>query len=262
MPKLKVPPDGLDDVQKVFSLLTPLKTLQDISREYNLTLEFISSVTQHLVNWGVVRPIPRLTNGTVLELAAEEDASWKPLKEDMVSFPPSESTIRDFAKSFPSMPSLVEMLQVFSIPRTYREHLDTIVVLKNRTLMKHHSKVDQQANTKQPVTSLTEQAVFAQAVIWLLRKDYIKPLRTFIQLAIPSPSPQYYQPHGHHHLHFYQTSHPQLSQSQYSQLKTPKQQQNNSTENTLTMYEMDYLKGISDDKYLLELFKRYAIDLC
>jgi hypothetical protein len=272
LPKLKVPPDGLDDVQKVFNLLTPLKTLQDISREYNLTLDFVSSVAQHLVNWGVVRPIPRLTNSTVLVLAADEVASWRHTKQkdtqsdSLTTFLPTESSIKEFAKSFPTMPSLIEMLQVFSIPKTYRQHLDTIVALKNRALMPHQ-KVDQQL--RQPVSSQTEQAAFAQAVVWLLRKDYIKPLRTFIQLAIPSPSlPHHYyhthhvQPHSHHHhpLHYHhqiRSSLPQLN-SQYSQLKAPKSQQSSSnTEKSLTSYEVEYLKSISDDKYLLELFKRY-----
>ncbi len=109
------------------SLFSPTKNLQDVARDSNITIELVCSIAQHLVNWGIVRPITQLCSHTILVLSSQTptmtintnttttanhhisgggvNSSSSHTKSSMMSkFPPSPILVRRFAHSFHRCP--------------------------------------------------------------------------------------------------------------------------------------------------------------
>ncbi|KAL9644039.1 hypothetical protein ABK040_005507 [Willaertia magna] len=334
IPKLKIPPDGLQELQISESLLkmfnNPLKSITEISKELNLSINFSLLLVQHLVDWGVIRIIQKLHYSTILVLndnnnienIEDEDQCYCTGND---WFPPSEQAIHDFSKRFPTLPHLLEVLELFSEPRSCRAHLESISKCLQKSLQYHLEnspttyypttgsnsdssnilitamKKKLSATTSTTTTSIsTNNEQYMMCVIYLLRRGYIRICNTYYQLIIPhhniqskpntsgivrstiqpmSPSTpplnvlSFTPPHDFTITEFDDNSStgsspknlnlnrkvlgikiPTITETMLSTSTT-----NNNSYRALTVYELDYLKSICDDKYLLELLKKIYI---
>lgn len=144
-PKLNYPVDGLDIVEQIRSLLSPNKSLQEISKKENLSLNTVCSIVQHMIEWGVVKTVPKLTMKSILHINPN------------VEFPLDEKHILEFKTNFNLLPSLIEMLGYFNKSSTIGELFE---------------------NKKEEWRQQ-----FFKAIIWLLRNNYVYQCETFIQLG-------------------------------------------------------------------------------
>src|SRR4029079_16362636 len=67
-PKLNFPVDGIEQVELVRNLVAPNKTLQEICKKENLSLNVVCSAVSHMTEWGVVRTLPKLTLKSILHV--------------------------------------------------------------------------------------------------------------------------------------------------------------------------------------------------
>ena len=207
LPKLKIPHDGLQELQGNESILrvfnNPTKTIGEISKESNLNLNFVLSLVQHLVDWGVIRIVPKISYSTMLTINEHPDNTGGdnqcPLND---WFPPPEHVVHEFSKRFVSFPHLIEILELFSTSRSCRAHIDNISKLQTSVSAKttnaylesspttYYPTVDLKSKKKTGPTSTSSSAVshseqYMMCILWLLRKGYIRVCNTYYQLVIP-----------------------------------------------------------------------------
>jgi hypothetical protein len=125
-----------------------MKSLQEISKRENLSLNLVCSIAQHMVSWGVIRSLPKLTSDSILIVC------------DDIEFPIEDKYILEFHKNFPLLPSLLDILQFFGESKKMKDHFETFKLEEKR----------QQ---------------FIKAVCWMLRYNFVKQISIFIQFIVP-----------------------------------------------------------------------------
>lgn len=145
-PRLNYPVDGVDIVEQIRSLLSPHKTLQEISKKENLSLNTVCSIVQHMIEWGVVKTVPKVTMKSVLHVCP------------CVELPLDEKHVLEFKTTFNLLPSLIETLGYFHKSKILADHFE--------------------GNKKEEWRSQ-----FFKAICWLLRNNYVFQSETYIQLG-------------------------------------------------------------------------------
>ncbi|EFC44228.1 predicted protein [Naegleria gruberi] len=326
LPKLKVPFDGLQELQGNDSILrlfnTATKTIGEIAKENNLNLSFVLALVQHLVDWGLVRIIPKISYSTVLTLNEHpdnsEDGFSKCSKHDW--FPPPDHVIHEFSKRFPHFPNLIEVLEIFSTTKTCRSHIENIAKIQSYLSGKPSPYLENSPTTyfpselktskKKTPTSSSSSAVanseqYMMSIVWLLRKGYIRVCNTYYQLIIPqhqkgafmripgggrdmlsnSPSTPPHNiglsPSNHQNAtNIIRDDYDDVSSvsstdsspqstpfKKYFNVKIPlsagnelcEEDDSQPTFKSLSAFDLDYVKSLSDDSHTLDLFKKLHI---
>ncbi|KAG2387648.1 hypothetical protein C9374_001242 [Naegleria lovaniensis] len=211
-PKLKIPVDGLQELQGNDSILrlfnTATKTIGEVAKDANLSLNFVLSLVQHLVDWGVVRIIPKISYSTLLAINENPDNNDEGRCPKNDWFPPPEHVIHEFSKKFPQFPNLIEVLKIFSTVRSCKTHIENISKIQYALSGKSNPYIEHSPTTYFPselktnivgkkklsngcsVPAISYSEQYMMCIIWLLRKGYIKVCNTYYQLVIPHQTVQ------------------------------------------------------------------------
>lgn len=213
-PKLKIPVDGLQELQGNDSILrlfnNATKTIGEIAKDANLSLNFVLSLVQHLVDWGVVRIIPKISYSTLLAINENPDNNDEGRCPKNDWFPPPDHVIHEFSKKFPQFPNLIEVLKIFSTVRSCKAHIENISKIQYALSGKSNPYIEHSPTTYFPselktniinsgkkkasngssVPAISYSEQYMMCIIWLLRKGYIKVCNTYYQLVIPHQTVQ------------------------------------------------------------------------
>jgi hypothetical protein len=148
-PKLNFPVDGIEQVEQIRNLIAPNKTIQEICKKENLSLNMVCSCVSHMIVWGVVRTLPKLTLKSVLHV-------------NEMKLPIDDKHSIEYRSLFPLLPSLMETLAIFHKTKSLSELFEL--------------------NKKEEWRSQ-----LFKGVCWLLRQNYVFQRDRYIQL-VPPPS--------------------------------------------------------------------------
>lgn len=277
-PKLKFPYDGLEDVQLVLKMASPFVSVQDMSRELNMSLALITSMVHHLLYYGLIRVTPKITRTTILSLCNS-------------CILPNNIRINEFQSNFQECPSLIHVLEMFSSAQNYAHHLNTFAAMtKDKLVLSPTNSNNSIPNVSSPTLqdedvaqedanklqdknadmvhiSIVEE--FDQVITWLLRHSYLKSMHAYIQLMIPT------MPTMNRKFSLHRASNasqqiilPPMGMSPSSPLSkqlyafSPTKEVTSSMSTVVRSFsdvELEYLKYLCEDDLQLDLFKRLCV---
>lgn len=147
-----LPPDSTDALRNLIQIAKPTKSFRELQVETDIPLSQLYRLSAHLVYWNKAHIINTLTKTNVYVLNSFDD-----LDETSDIY---YTLAKEFSRSFPSF-RFDEILERFSQPRTLGEHVSLLISSLQRD--------------------------FIEVVIWMLQRNLIIQLHTYIYLMIPKP---------------------------------------------------------------------------
>lgn len=145
-----LPLDSSSALKRLVSLASPLKSLQTLAADADLTLSHVFQIVGHLLYFGYATVIYPLCDSNIYVLAGSADSS-------------SQSKFVDaFAETFKSA-SLIEVMSEFSVP----------ISLSQR---------------RNPLSTPEQDAEEIQIIIWLLQHHLLIQLHTYVQIVVECDS--------------------------------------------------------------------------
>lgn len=138
-----VPPTGATMLLQLVENYNPLKSLQNIASEANISIDLVYQIVGHLVYWAKATIIYPLCETNVYVIAPD------------ASLHVHSHLVEKFSSSFPGM-SLFEVISDFSLP-TSIGHLTT------------------------PLQQPARQGILAQMVLWMLQHHLLMQIHTYVQ---------------------------------------------------------------------------------
>lgn len=162
--------DGLEDIQRVWKKVSPVRNMQEIAKETNMSVGLVCSIASHLVDWGMIRILKsRLTNYSILAL--DPGGPF-----DILNLSPISPLSVDFEQAINDAFDLPSVLEGFSMARSYRSHFDSL--LSNAVNKKQRRRLMR-------MTPSQHQELFINLIDWLLQHQLIEIRNTYILLLIP-----------------------------------------------------------------------------
>ncbi|PRP77984.1 UPF0171 family protein [Planoprotostelium fungivorum] len=145
-----LPPDSSPLLRKLIESAKPTKSFRELQIELDIPFAYLYRLAAHLVYWGRAKIIDTLTKNNIYTL----NHNHNPLSYRLLS--------EEFSRTFSPGFRFEDMMERFSTSKTLGEHTDYIV-----TQSVHREFVD--------------------TVVWMLQKDLILQLHTFVYLRVPPP---------------------------------------------------------------------------
>eukprot|EP00045_Choanoeca_perplexa_P014616 m.173457 g.173457 ORF g.173457 m.173457 type:complete len:664 (+) comp16737_c0_seq1:1648-3639(+) len=148
--KKRLPNDCNSALRRLVEQASPLKTFEDLAQDINVSLTQVLRLALHLVAWFEAKVIHPVCGSSVLLITDTLDRRRL-----------DPTTWTDFTSSFPKH-TLANILERFSRPRSLEEHLG--------------------------VLSRDEQKDRLRIIQWLLQREMIQAVHTYVLLLLPEPT--------------------------------------------------------------------------